>query len=150
MKALNDRQRRFAQLVVSGRPAGRAYEEAGYDARGASADSAAERLMRSVEVAGLIEELRAENRKASKLEAADILKFYAEIMQAKPSEAGPDNPLCEVRMSKQGPYYAFPCKHKAAEGIRKMCGMDQAEKVDVGVTDELAELMREIRARKTT
>ena len=45
LEELNDRQRRFVELVVLGRAAGRDYEEAGYDARGEVADQAASRLL---------------------------------------------------------------------------------------------------------
>lgn len=78
-KPLNDRQRRFAELVVSGRPAGRAYEEAGYDARGNVADSAAERLLRNVGVQAYLVELRAPQRAAAVLSRQKKREILAEI-----------------------------------------------------------------------
>lgn len=56
-KGLNVRQRKFAELVAQGRPAGRAYEEAGYESRGHNADTAGERLSRNVEVKNHIAEV---------------------------------------------------------------------------------------------
>ena len=62
---MNTRQIRFTELVAQGRPAGRAYEEAGYDAKGNVADSCAEKLMRKAEVNEYMAKLREEAREAS-------------------------------------------------------------------------------------
>lgn len=56
----NARHETFAQLVVSGRPQSRAYVEAGYSAKGNSAETAAARLFRHVQVAQRISELRSQ------------------------------------------------------------------------------------------
>lgn len=53
------RQRVFAEIYAPGDvAAGRAYEQAGFKARGASADSAAARLLQNVEVASYVRALR--------------------------------------------------------------------------------------------
>ena len=65
MKALNDRQRRFAEFVAGGMPQGRAYEKAGYAARGKAADGEASKLVKREEVQAYLRELR----EASKSEA---------------------------------------------------------------------------------
>jgi len=62
---MNTRQIRFTELVAQGRPAGRAYEEAGYDAKGNVADSCAEKLMRKAEVNEYMAKLREEAREIS-------------------------------------------------------------------------------------
>tara|TARA_R110000822_G_scaffold90467_3_gene209157 strand:- start:9069 stop:9455 length:387 start_codon:yes stop_codon:yes gene_type:complete len=55
---INDRQRKFAKLLVNGRPAGRAYEEAGYASRGPDADCCAAKLQRNAKVQEYIVSLR--------------------------------------------------------------------------------------------
>jgi|GEM_PF-2932618 len=57
-KKLNVRQERFCEFIAAGSSAGRAYENAGYGSRGNVADSAAERLLRNVEIKARIAELR--------------------------------------------------------------------------------------------
>lgn len=56
----NDRQRRFADLVLAGRPASRAYLDAGYQAASmAAAEASASRLLRNAKVAAYLAERRA-------------------------------------------------------------------------------------------
>lgn len=52
--ALSVRQQRFVDLVLSGIPAGRAYEQAGYKARGNAAETCAARLLRNAQVAAAV------------------------------------------------------------------------------------------------
>ena len=69
-----------------------------------------------------IEELR--KRAETKLDFApeDLSKFLIDIIKAKPEEATPDNPRCELAMSKQGPYWRFPSKLAAAEQLARING----------------------------
>ena len=78
---MNDRQRKFAELVVQGRPASRAYQEAGYEARGNSAEALASKLLRHDKVSEYIEELRGEVRAASKFTRESKLEGIFEIYQ---------------------------------------------------------------------
>ena len=57
-KPLNSRQESFCAFLAAGSAAGRAYEKAGYLSQGNVADSAAERLLRNVEIQKRIAELR--------------------------------------------------------------------------------------------
>tara|TARA_B110000305_G_scaffold78432_1_gene88228 strand:+ start:243 stop:443 length:201 start_codon:yes stop_codon:yes gene_type:complete len=50
---LNDRQIKFVELVFQGHPAGRAYEKAGYKAKGKIADANASRLLTNVDDSGI-------------------------------------------------------------------------------------------------
>lgn len=56
--AVNARQRRFCEAVAEGIPAGRAYERAGYHARGRTANAAASRLLNEDAVFSYLSELR--------------------------------------------------------------------------------------------
>lgn len=76
---LNDRQRRFAELVVEGLPAGRAYEQAGYSARGASADNNASRLLGNARVSEYLSNLRKEAMEASKMTRESKLEMLYRI-----------------------------------------------------------------------
>lgn len=61
--ALNDRQRRFAELLVEGRSATSAYIDAGYAEQGAEAS--ASRLLSNAKVAAYVAILRAASAKAA-------------------------------------------------------------------------------------
>jgi phage terminase small subunit len=54
----NTRHERFAQEVAAGKSASEAYQNAGYDAKGNSAEAAASRLLRNVKVADRVSELQ--------------------------------------------------------------------------------------------
>ena len=47
---MNPRQKKFVKLYLSGIPAGRAYEKAGYESTGGTSEAAASRMLRSVKV----------------------------------------------------------------------------------------------------
>ena len=78
MKALNDRQRRFVEFVAGGMPQGRAYEKAGYAARGKTADGEASKLVKREEVQAYLRELR----EASKSEAVLTRDRKRELLAA--------------------------------------------------------------------
>lgn len=83
MSALeNARHERFAQELAKGRPAGRAYEAAGYDASGPTADQAASRLLSTnIKVRERVTELQ--NKAAGKAEITleSWIKEGAELMR---------------------------------------------------------------------
>src|SRR5262245_23127340 len=70
--ALNARQERYAQLLAEGMPQSRAYVEAGYKARGQSADAEASKLIRIDKVKTRLAELRAENANASQITVQSV------------------------------------------------------------------------------
>ena len=118
------RQRRFAELVVEGVPAGRAYEQAGYKARGASADVEASKSLRKPKVAKLVEELREEARKSAAISRDELVAMLVEIIRSKPSEASLDNPLCEIRSSRGEPYAVFPDKSRCMDKLIQVLGFE--------------------------
>lgn len=78
---MNDRQRRFAQLVFKGRPAGRAYEEAGYKSKGEVADTCAAKLLRTAKVASYLKELREKAETKEVMNGRQIREFYTKIIK---------------------------------------------------------------------
>ena len=79
-------------------------------------------------------EIQARNaRIAEKNEEFTEAKGIAWLLKAikqKPSEVGPDSPVCEIRMSKTGPYYATIDKMGAFKQLAAMCGWNAAIKVE--------------------
>ena len=95
LEELNDRQRRFVELVVLGRPAGRAYEEAGYDARGAVADQAASRLLRNVKVVSYREFLRNQARESSQMSLDEMVAYLTNVLRTPVGAVDQNHPLCQ-------------------------------------------------------
>lgn len=78
-EVLNPRQERFVTLVASGLPAGRAYEQAGYQARGNAADVGASKLVRNPKVAEALNRERRAGSEASRLTRDEKLGILEEI-----------------------------------------------------------------------
>jgi phage terminase small subunit len=79
---MNDRQRRFADLVFQGRAAGRAYEQAGYAARENSADTAGARLLRNVQVTDYLDDLRSKTESSTILNGTEIRETLTRCIKA--------------------------------------------------------------------
>jgi len=94
---LNQRQRRFADLVLEGHAQGRAYELAGYKARGDSADVNASRLLGNARVAAYLAERRRVLLERSSTTAEAVIEELAAMAFYDPAEiaghrlAGPDD-----------------------------------------------------------
>ena len=82
MKAkLSTQQKRFADGVLSGLPAGRAYEQAGYASSGDTADSAGSRLLRNVKVSEYIENCESKATKSTILSVIERKEMLTRISE---------------------------------------------------------------------
>ena len=171
MKELSDRQRKFAHLVLKQVPAGRAYEQAGYKARGKTADEAASRLLSTnVKVQDYLEEMRAEARKAAQMEADELLVWLAEAIRKPVGEVDEMDPHCQewTREELGGPAgqlkrgdapsgnevgmptvwrtkVKMVSKMEAAKQIAAMMGWNKPAPPDPTAMDGLANLLRLVR-----
>ena len=127
---LSNRQRIFAELVVSGDPATVAYGKAGYSTKGRNAEGNAFALMENHGVKAYIAELREAAATAAGMTRDEAISMLAKIINSKPSEASMENPLCDLRTSKAGPYAAFPDKLRCLARLAKMLGWDGPEKFE--------------------
>lgn len=164
----NPRHEKFAQAVAGGETGAEAYR-AIWGTMGKSAEQSASRLRKEVKVASRIDEicqgyrehvatleveasLKSETERATIVATKDeILKMMTETLRAKPSDASLDNPLCDLKMSKAGPYPAFIDKVRAAERICEIMGYNAAQKVEVKDTtprESLSELRARVQALK--
>ena len=122
---MNDRQKKFADLIIMGKPASRAYKEAGYSATGNGAEVNGHKLLKNPEIKAYIETAKERAAEAAEIEREDIVKFYADVIR------GGD----ETRD-----------KLTAARDLAKMMGWNEPEKINVQ-SDTLRDLLIEIRAR---
>lgn len=122
-KSLSAQQMRFAEHVVAGMPAGRAYEKAGYKAKGASADSAGSKLLRNDKVAEYLAELRAEAKKGAILTAQERMEWLSRAVTTPLNEIDEQNDLCvEYTMSDDGVKVKKPDQIRAIDLLNKMDG----------------------------
>lgn len=97
---MNPRQKKFCKLYLSGMPAGRAYEQAGYDATGNTAEMAASRLIRNDKVKNYLKTM---NQKADDDTIASIQErkqTLTEIMRKFKLESPPDAIRASAELSK--------------------------------------------------
>lgn len=115
-KPLSAQQKKFCELYVSGRPAGRAYEEAGYKAKGAKADESASRaLSRNAKVIEYVEELRAECKSTAIMTATERMEWLSGVITTPLSEIDSKSLYCAEEVRSDGSY-----KLKKVDPIRAM------------------------------
>lgn len=155
MNGLNDRQRNFAQMVVNGMAAGRAYEAAGYSAKGGTADSCATKLLRNAQVEEYMGVLRQKVEDASQLTLLETLQFLALAVRTPVGDIDEDSPLAqEVTkdvLESQGETNITRVKIKSVskiEAIRlavQIKGWNKPQQVEVGMDSALTDLFLSIR-----
>jgi phage terminase small subunit len=79
IQSLNPRQQKFVEFYVSGIPAGRSYERAGYSPKGNAADAEASRLIRNPKVFDAIQREREDSRRNAALSRDCKLSILSEI-----------------------------------------------------------------------
>lgn len=144
----NPRHEAFAQAVASGASSVEGYKNA-FGCTQDSAESNSSRLRENEVVAARIGELLRRQAEKCEMKREELVSILVKTLRAKPSDASLDNPLCDLKMSKAGPYPAFTDKSKAAERLCNMLGWDAPSKVEINDTTprEPLEILRE-RVRK--
>jgi hypothetical protein len=146
---ITDRMRRVCELVVSGMPAGRAYERAGYTARGDVADQAASRLLGTVKVARYLEKLRAEAAIKAGMERDDLVQYLVDVLKTPVGKIDANHFLCqEWSMDEEGGIKVkMPAKLVAAGQLAAIMGWNKPQEVKVDATQSFAEMLKRIRSR---
>jgi phage terminase small subunit len=102
---MNPRQKKFVKLWMSGVPAGRAYEQAGYDSRGAEADANASRLIRNDKVAKYIKTMNEKTEKSTILSITERKELLTRIAMANEGERPSDAIRASAELSKMDGAY---------------------------------------------
>jgi len=143
---ITERQRKFAELYVSGKAAGRAYEEAGYKARGDKADQAASRLLSTNEkVAEFVTQLKEQNSEDCRMSRKEAMDYLCDILQIPIGEISKKHVLAQEHQAateNSGEKIKMPGKMDAFKELAKMCGWYEPEKhklefeVNIGGDDD--------------
>lgn len=150
-KVLSAQQVRFCELYASGRPAGRAYEEAGYSARGTSANSAGSKLLTNDNVQKRIKELKKEASKECRWIKRDALNFLADVLETPIGSVYQSHNLAQEYQEateRSGARIKMPSKMDALDKMARLCGWYEAEKHDVQMND-LRQIIASARAKDT-
>ena len=124
----NSRHEAFAQARFNGMPVMEAYHAAGYVG---VLPQVASKVSQHPDVKARLMELHNAAAKVMAYERLDAIKDLVAIIKARPSEAKPDHPLCEVRTGRSGQYHRFPSKLGAMARLVKIMGWDEPIKVAV-------------------
>ena len=147
-RPLNDRMRRVCELVVQGVPAGRAYEQAGYNARGDAADQNASQLLRKPKVAVYLATLRQAAAKNAEFGRDDLIGFLVQIIKTPVSEVGQDSRLAQrVKVDDTGMVIEMPGKMLAAKQLAEIMGWNKPAEVKVDLSDKLSDIIGRIRSQ---
>lgn len=145
-RLITDRQRRFCELVVCGVAAGRAYERAGYTARGAGADTEASKTLRIPKVAAYLEMLRTEAAKKAEFGRDDLVKYLVEVITTPVSEVGEGSRLAQkVKVDDAGMSIEMPGKLGAAKQLADIMGWNKPQEVKVDLSEKLADIIGRVR-----
>jgi hypothetical protein len=129
----NSRHEAFAQARFSGMPVMEAYRAAGYEGE---LPQVASKVSQHPDVKARLMELHNAAAKVMAYERLDAIKDLVTIIKARPSEAKPDHPLCEVRAGRTAQYHRFPSKLRALARLVKIMGWDEPGKVDVDEVEQ--------------
>jgi len=140
----NPRHEKFAQEVAKGLSASAAYQKVFSGCTVQSAETAGPKLLRSVQVNFRVDELKTKTAEKLQITREELVKMCIDIVKSKPSDAGMENPLCELKMSKQGPFATFPDKKGIMERLCKMLGFDAPEKHEIEAGDTLTAFMAQL------
>ena len=102
---MNARHRKFAKLWLKGVPAGRAYEQAGYESRGNVADISASRLLKTDKVKKYIESMNQNDDNRTILSVADRKELLTRIALANEGERPSDAIRASAELSKMDGAY---------------------------------------------
>jgi hypothetical protein len=145
-RPINDRMRRFCELVVSGHKAGRAYEMAGYANRGALADVEACKLLRKPKVAEYLNLLREQASAKAEFIRDDLVGFLVEVIKTPVASVGQESRLAQkIKVDDTGMTIEMPGKLGAAKQLAEIMGWNKPQEVKVDVSEKLAEIVRRVR-----
>jgi hypothetical protein len=149
---LNVRQQRFVDLFLSGIPAGRAYEQAGYSVSRGTADTSAARLLRNVHVSNAISKAREDLERSSQVSRQDLVAYLEAVLMTPVGALNAASPLVqEATLDTRGDANLLSVKMlpklEAAKLLCKIQGWDSPEPEKHTVDSRVAQIIRLVRTR---
>lgn len=148
---ISARQRKFVDLVLAGRAAGRAYEQAGYSARGMNANSEASKLLKKPNISQYLKAERKKLAEASQIEKWELIEFLTRAIRTPIGELNQNDDLVQEVTKDEVGEQTIRTKIKmvgkldAAKQLATLLNWNAPVKVEVDGTAELAELIGLVR-----
>lgn len=148
----NLKHERFAQLLAKGKSAMEAYEKAiaqpGNSMNNLRSNGATY-LRENSQIVARKEELQRKNARIAErrdnFTKEKLIDLLIQAITQKPSQVSAESKVCEVRMSKMGPYYATIDKKDCMKQLAQLCGWNAPLKVDLDVEASLTSWVQKIR-----
>lgn len=150
---LSFRERKFAEAFTGGMPAGRAYEKAGYQARGNSAESLASKMLRKDKLKAFVLAERRRMAEADQFQKWQLIEFLTRAITTPVGRVDEDSDLAqEVTRDEVGEMVARTRvksvgKLEAAKQLATLLNWNAPEKISLDASEQLAGLLQKIRAR---
>jgi phage terminase small subunit len=150
---LSPRERTFADGFIGGLPAGRAYERAGYKARGGSADSLACKMLRKDKLMAYVRAARRRMAEADQYQKWQLIEFLTRAITTPVGQIDEESDLAqEVTREEIGEQVArtrikIVGKLDAAKQLATLLSWNAPEKITLDASEQLAGLLQKIRSR---
>jgi hypothetical protein len=147
---LNPRQKKFADLVIEGTPAGRAWTQAGYQATGNAAEVQASLALKKPKFKAYLKAERERLEKAGEMRRDDLVSWLAAVIRTPIAHVSADSPLCQEFSCEDieggtRTRIKMASKMEACRQLAQIMGWNAPEKVEFTAADKLAEIVRRIR-----
>ena len=147
---LNPRQKKFADLIILGTPAGRAWTQAGYQARGNPAEVQASIALKKPKFKAYIKAERERMDKAGEMRRDDLVSWLASVIRTPIGQVTAESPLCQEWSCEDiengtRTRIKMASKLEACRQLAQIMGWNAPEKIQITAADKLAEIVGKIR-----
>ena len=150
---LNPRQQTFADLVLAGAPAGRAWQQAGYQARGNSAEVQASKALKKEKFKAYLKDERMRMEKVGQMERDELVAWLASVIRTPAGNLTEDSPLVQQYIKEElageviRTRVEMVSKLEACKLLAAVMGWNAPTKMEIQPSEKLAELIRRIRSK---
>ena len=140
---LNDRQRKVCNLVLKGSTHKQAYIDAGYKARGHSAEAGVNKLLAKPHIKSYLESLREELRKTDIMSAEELNLWHSAVIRTPIGDINEESDMCqEVRVDDNGRTLKMVSKQSSATSLARNLGYEKATTLMFGELNSLVKWVR--------
>jgi hypothetical protein len=147
---LNIRQQRFVDIFLTGVPAGRAYELAGYNVSRDAADTSAARLLRNAQVSRAIRAARRDLMEVHRMDRNSLISYLEAVLLTPTAHLDTTSPLVqEAKVEAYGDSQIIAIKMvskiEAAKLLCKIMGWIGTEPQPEQLSTRVSEIIRLVR-----
>ena len=149
-KLLNPRQKAFADFFIIGIPAGRAWEKAGYFARGNAAEVEASKALKKPKFKAYIRAERARLEKEGQFERSNLVDYLVKVIKTPVGGLDGGSPLVQEYIeenSETGTRLRVKMANKlqAAKQLAEIMGWNKPQEVKVDLSEKLSDIIARVR-----